>query len=440
MIRKDSLIKRRPELVLTNLAWSLALVGHYTHYQFHLVPLRWNGLVFVLLAILALNLGFLTAPPFTGEPSAAKRPEKELNPWLFHALPVLFFIGMVFQYRATASGGFQRTLDVVRAEYGELGTEATSAGIGWYMYVLLAPLCLYSIDALFFRKPRKVSIAIVLVFLMAGVVVGAFTAGGRSELMLMAVFAFTAFVVNKRQKLLLHPRKMALKLLLWLFAFLFVNSIFFYFRGGTYDEIREYSYERQIDQTDDMLSSLGLGWLPSPVQYIYGYIYGYFLSPLGYFQYFLDSYDGPKTYGFLQCMLLYNRIGIYTSIPPPMERKMTIDTLYTDIGIDFNVWATGFREMVADFGPIGAVLVIFAVTVLASQAKRYYYEFAPGRVLFLGWTAWCVFSPFSNLFRTRIFEMAMILSSASFIAWLLLKPSKEAAPAFPRKRTEPLSA
>ena len=134
-------------------------------------------------------------------------------------------------------------------------------------------------------------------------------------------------------------------------------------------------------------------------------------DPIYYLDYYVKYIDLPLHYGLYEFSTVANRIPGYDW----QKRRDIIDTMYEPIGVKTNVWGTGIRDVMVDFGAGGAV-VIFLLMGLVSGAldgTRY----LGGRILHVFTLVWIAYSPFNSPITLRPMQWAVF----GALAWLILE-------------------
>lgn len=162
-----------------------------------------------------------------------------------------------------------------------------------------------------------------------------------------------------------------------------------------------------------LLSGFGFNDAPDFVMVMVGLLNEYLMKPILHFDYYLTTNYHPPANGGLQFMLLTSRFGATRGL----ELKEAADSLYAPMGIEGNVWATGVREMIIDFGNLGAVVAFLVVGIVAGLSKRLFRNSDAAKFTYCVCLTFMAFSPFTSLLKAGLMQMAVYVA----ILWILVE-------------------
>jgi hypothetical protein len=132
-------------------------------------------------------------------------------------------------------------------------------------------------------------------------------------------------------------------------------------------------------------------------------------DPVYYLDYFVKYVDMAPSYGLYQFGIIGNRVPGYDW----SAERAAIDTMYERIGVRTNVWGTGVRDSMIDFGAPGAVLFFFFVGVVCALTKTTSHP--AGRALYIFSVMWLGYSPYNSPLTLRPVQTAIFIT----IAWMI---------------------
>lgn len=143
----------------------------------------------------------------------------------------------------------------------------------------------------------------------------------------------------------------------------------------------------------------------------------YVSDPIYYLNYFLKLEAPPLHYGLHQFSLIANRIPGYDYL----VRKEFIDALYQPLGVYWNVWGTSVRDMVLDFGTIGAPLAYFIGGWFTGRTARDAARSVGAQVCYSLLLVWLFYTPFYSPIILRPFQMALIFGIVWYVVEFLAR-------------------
>lgn len=240
-----------------------------------------------------------------------------------------------------------------------------------------------------------------------------FITGGRLHFLVFGlIFVSTALVKNK-ERILSNTRSFYLRSL---FYFTFISlggSIYSTIRTGVDTErlIEFYLSSNQVktEATTKLLSSPIGQILYIPIRQSFEYNG----QCLVHFSMFLEFQDRiPITYGLYEFNIL-DRFGIIDWL----EIHDLIDRYYSvKFDINYNVWATIFRELIVDFGILGSLAVWWFLCFMLQLSLYHFKARLSSQVLYVFLLATLLFSPFLNILNIRMFSISFL----AVLVWFIL--------------------
>ncbi|HUS12247.1 MAG TPA: O-antigen polymerase [Pyrinomonadaceae bacterium] len=250
------------------------------------------------------------------------------------------------------------------------------------------------------RAPWPVTAGALLLTGLAGVVETA-TYGGRAFLRVTFSIVVAASIIGGAQWIIRHRTRVLTIVVVGILALITVNVWFNRLRVSNENE-----YVGTIRSGEVLAEAVGVGNLPNDVNFALGLVMGYLISPVGYFDHFLQVHNVPPGYGAFTFQTIGNRFGYDF-----LRVKEHVDDYYADFGITYNIWATAFRELMIDTGPY-LFLPVCALLGVGFRLLRGHSSHNPGALLlYVLLFAWLLNSPFESIFKSRYVEFGFMLAA-----------------------------
>jgi hypothetical protein len=123
------------------------------------------------------------------------------------------------------------------------------------------------------------------------------------------------------------------------------------------------------------LEMIGIIFAPDAVNSAIGTLSEYVAAPLLNLSFYIDHNTYLPTHGSHQFPSLLCRLGM----EPAVVTKVNVDYLYAGLGIVNNVWASALREMIIDFGLLGADIALGHIVTLSRETFRIDREVKAGK-------------------------------------------------------------
>lgn len=347
---------------------------------------------------------------FVGKPRAETedwgRPDKRqtfasLAQFCISAFALVGVIGLYFYARREYAG-----VDVssMRGERSNLAVSGLEARV----YLLLSPFALASVVFWLKQKlPIKVfcAAAFLVLFWKASIISGA-----RFELMPIPLLGALGLWFGYSDRFLKYPVRTILAAGTGFLFVLAVNSFYNILstKGGGESSVA--AYIRNAGAA--VFELVGIRQAPIVLEEIMGSMAEYVFAPLIYLDFYLKENQFTPTMGTHQFAAIFVRLGFEEAIPT----KMAVDDLYSAMGIYHNVWATGLREVMIDFGLKGALLQCLGMGLLLGASKRFLTRSTAARNLYLILCAYHLATPLVSLFKSKVFEIGFY----GAVIWFLL--------------------
>lgn len=356
-------------------------------------------------------------------------------------LSAFVFSGYLVEYLANpgANAG-TLTLEEARQEHLQYGSQQ---GFASYYAIICKMLLPLNVILLWGKDIKMYARVTAVMIILSSIGLESLTTGGRVSLQLAIIVFVASSLVIARYLIAMKLWRFATIGVASLLAMIAANSAFNYLRSGRTDPVRDFAF---IEAGDSALRSVGISEAPYAVSYATTLFLVYLVYPIPYFDYFIETYEGDPAYGRFQFSFIANRTGY-----DGMRQKLEIDELYALIGVNYNIWATGFREMIVDTGKVLFVPVMLLLGVVFALLKRYENRLLGLRMLYIFALSWLIASPFYSLLKARPFEFAVyfaflvlafeLLTNQSLIAYSYDRdnPIPNARPNQPlRKRPAPI--
>jgi len=221
--------------------------------------------------------------------------------------------------------------------------------------------------------------------------------GGRTNFILFGVLYLGIYMVKNFEKLKKHALKSFLKFTGMFFLLVVLAVLFSVVRlGSNNDELITNFYRLQFIQNS------ALNWLlsiPNGVGAVLGIFiytfYDYTGGVIYYLSIFYTNSDkiSQRTYGAYNFSVFDRFVDINW-----IKTHDSIDNLYLNSDIEYNVWASSFRDLYVDFGFAGGFIFTFIMALIMFNARKYLYESYAAQVVFFQLLAYFLFAPFHSMF------------------------------------------
>lgn len=228
----------------------------------------------------------------------------------------------------------------------------------------------------------------------------AYTSGGRMFLKLAILYCLSVAVLNYGYWLRRHLLFSASVFVLFCLSILLLLTGYNLYRGGGHEDDRV--VVRVETSSRELLDKAGYSWMPDSMLLPFRFAYGYAITPISYLQHFINTNEIPPRFGVFQFNVLGRRLGYFW-----LYDKVAVDHSYFTLGITHNIWATGLREMVVDFGLYGVPFVFFLAGIIYSIAKHKRYRSLGAYSLCFLILMFMLNTPFESLFKDQSLEMAL---------------------------------
>jgi len=405
----NSMLRKRPELVLTLGVWALTLAAAWMRHPLVGDPYGSETLWYIVATLGAVMIPALL---FGGRTRDVQRPP--VPSWLLTVATMaalLVSVWITFYVRrelAHLDVGDQRAIKgVATVEAGPLGR----ANYLFNALGLVAPFLLA-------LRVRRILSAVAVFGALVGLAVFFFAKVGlRTELMPVLLVYCTSIVLWRQDLIRLTWTRLALCGVALFIGGLGMNTVMSIAasRGGLYGPTANFN----MDRGARVLQSVGMQNAPDAVLMCAGQASEYILGPVYYFDFYKQAPVATLALGGHQFDLVARRFG-NTSGP---QLKMDVDELYLDIGIEWNVWATALREMMVDFGETGSLVAFAILGVFCGVMRRRSPTMMSARYLLSLFFAYLIVSPFFSTMKSGFFEAGLYLGLVAFVCEALaLKP------------------
>ena len=384
-----------PEIFWPCLLWAFGLCGPWLTYWLDGTPYTAQTLVFVLGCVFAFIVPcriFGVALPqtfdaFLGGSSTQKKPERSQPDYLVYtSAAMLLMVGIYFYIRKDFIG-------VETSEARELRKTMSGNTNAYRLYEMLSPFALGSAFFCMRWNPLR-SKALVFYAIVASAFAGAMLfSGARYEMVpLLLIVISTAIVFQGRLLVSNITRGVAIGALVLVTigtGNVLLNVASFKGGGSGAEGVAIESRGTSI------LQSLGMVSPPAPIAIFIAIVDEYLFRPTRYLDFYIEVNELPTARGSHQFSILATRLHIYGGA----ELKEDVDQLYSVLGIEYNVWATGLREMSIDFGFAGAVVAFAVAGVLTALFKRNASRYYSAQFAYVFFIAYLIFLPLSSILK-----------------------------------------
>lgn len=396
-----------PELFWILCAWLVVLPLAWLRYRIDGVPYTASTVGFYLgcLGCVVIPARYLGKVAASAEIWGASRQSRSMqNTMAFWAtvVAVIGIIGIFFYWRREFQG-----VDVSDMRGEERGMIAAGTADA-RAYILLSPVAMASI-VFWLNQNLLLRIVSAMVF-FAVFWKASLISGARFELLPIPLLGAVAICFRYSELLFKNPVRTTLAAASGLTAVVMVNSFYNILSTKGGGESLVAAYIRNSGAA--VFELVGLRQVPAFLEEMMGSLAEYVFAPPIYLDFYLHENQFAPTWGTLQFSNIFVRLGLDEAMPT----KLAVDDLYAAIGIYNNVWASGLREVVIDWGVAGAFVQCLGMGALLGWAKRFLATSLAARNLYLILCTYLLATPLTSLFKSRIFE-------ASFygaIAWLVV--------------------
>ncbi len=310
---------------------------------------------------------------------------------------ILGLAGSIALYKASPYAGLDMTVEEIRRDY-----TGGSRNFSYYNYanVLLTPF--YPFGTFLASLKKKLSSAIILfIFLFfLGAYFISHTTGGRPDLLIIFFITLAVLIVNKPYYFKDHKKH----ILIFLVIFITGNITFHMFRTKELRKYRQIYSQQGNNIGNNLLKSYGTENSSQLFSESISLIWGYTGASLIHFDNFLHQYNFEPQFGLYHFANFGNRFTSHNRA----KVKMAIDMSQTNLGIYYNIWATGLREVVVDFGKVMLFPVLFFCGFFIGKLRGMINSYISARCLYCLLLAWLIALPFVSLLTNRTFENAVL--------------------------------
>ncbi len=317
---------------------------------------------------------------------------------------LLGFIGSFVIYKSNPYSGIDISIEAIRKDHITQGGH-----FSYYNYVNILFTPFYPLGIFLATLKRKIDIPIVIFILMLflGMYFVLMTTGGRADILIIIFIFLSAMIVNKPHYVANHK----LYLIMIIIIFLGLNVFYSTLRTAKMRETSIAFRYNTFRTGEDLLKSVGIEDPPEIIAEIITKMWIYAGSSLIYFDNFLNRYHEEPQFGLYHFTNIGNRFESHNRA----KVKLSIDFSQANLGVLYNIWATGLREVVVDFGKIMLFPGLFGAGFFIGKLRGLINKYLSARFLYCLLLSWLIALPFVSLFPSRMYENSVILCFIWFL-------------------------
>lgn len=392
------------EILFTFSSWVLIFVIYFSFSWFFDEPVTYRVYLVPIGFALAIYIGYLLNSYSSNE--IPYEPVQKKNYALLFSL--IGFVGVVILFLMNRDNVGK---DI--AEIRDQHRESYKAGFADSIFTSLFPLHIIAFIIANYNnlKYKFVINIITLLSCIAFIPIN----GGRVFILVFGCIYATIFLMKNFEKVRQRIFVFFLRVILIFILFSFLGAAFTILRIGAestniFNSISQYKFVNYsaAKNLTQIPNNVGIGL----VMIIFSF-YDYTGGCVFYLDIFLREMDKIETWTYgLYNFNYFDKFGLIDF----MKVHDSIDKLYTNYDVQYNVWAGFVRDFYADFRLTGTFIFVVILSRLMFNAKKYLSQSYSAQVLYFMTFAAFLFSPFHSLFYiTRTYGLAYVIALIIFL-------------------------
>lgn len=399
-----------PEIFLTLFAWLLVLAFAWMRYPIVGNPYELNTVWYIATCILASLFPIVIVTRWrhsSDNPSMVITPSPALKLFWIVCMISLGLSAVVVVYTMQAVLGADLNLEDYRALKGQMtGSSGRLAQLN-YLFMGLGLIGCYLTNRLTVSNTVRLCFAAYLLGLFAIVYL---MIGIRTHFLAPVVVFSISYLLFQANHINARRLRIGALSVGGILSLILINAALSAIgaSGGFFGT----ASQSMGDRGAVMLQGLGVNNPGVEASVVFAFLDEYLVSPVYYLDYYINNVNHDPAYGALQFDFLARRFGF----DDRYVIKLEVDAAYGALNLNWNVWATGIREIAIDFGKgIGAVLAFATIGLLAAMAKLNAHRSLAAGLIFSMLASFLVISPATSLFRSSFFQYGFYFA---LIGWV----------------------